>query len=122
MQDSGSMMPYTLLQIIAVPLVASWVTLLVAPRKNQWPAWIAIAALCYTTLLLVFAGWNVYAGEILHEQYAIGPLVSFNLLADGLSLPVALIINLICLALALYSIHYVDHRIEMIYGDIDDKT
>ena len=115
-------MPYILLQIIAVPLVASWGALLVVPRKNRWPAWIAIAALCYTTLLLVLAGWKVYAGEILHEQYAIGPQVSFNLLADGLSLPVALIINLICLSLAFYSIHYVEHRIEIIYGDIDDKT
>lgn len=116
------MIPYILLQIVAVPLVASWASLLVVPRKNRWPAWIAIAALCYTTLLLVLAGWRVYAGDILHEQYTIGPQVSFNLLADGLSLPVALIINLICLALAFYSIHYVEHRIELIYGDIDDKT
>jgi len=62
------MIPYILLQIVAVPLVASWATLLVVPRKNRWPAWIAIAALCYTTLLLVLAGWRVYTGEIIHEQ------------------------------------------------------
>jgi NADH-quinone oxidoreductase subunit M len=116
------MIPYILLQIVAVPLVASWAAFLIRPRKNRWSAWIAIAALCYTTLLLVLAGWRVYAGEIIREQYAIGPQVSFNLLADGLSLPVALIINLISLALAFYSIHYVEHRIELIYGDIDDKT
>ncbi|MDY6844104.1 MAG: proton-conducting transporter membrane subunit, partial [Thermodesulfobacteriota bacterium] len=38
------------------------------------------------------------------------------------SLPVALIVNLICIALSLYSIHYVDHRIELIYGEVDKKT
>ena len=115
-------MPYILLQIVAVPLVASCATFLIRPCKDRRPAWIAIAALCYTMLLLVLVGLQIYEGEILHEQYAIGPQVSFNLLADGLSLPVALIINLICLALAFYSIHYVEHRIELIYGDIDDKT
>ena len=115
-------MPYLLLQIVAVPLVASWAVFLIRPRKNRRPAWIAIGALCYTTLLLSLAGLQLHGGEILREQYAIGPLVSVNLLADGLSLPVALIINLICLALALYSIHYVEHRIELIYGNIDDKT
>jgi len=116
------MIPYILLQIVAVPLVASWAAFLIRPRKNRRPAWIAVAALCYTTLLLALAGLRIYEGEILHEQYPIGPQVSFNLLADGLSLPVALIINLICLALAFYSIHYVKHRIDLIYGDIDDKT
>ena len=115
-------MPYILLQIVAVPLVVSALMLTNRPRKNRQPAWIAIAALCYTTLLLFLAGWRIYQGDVLHEQYVIGPQVSFNLLADGLSLPVALIINFICLALALYSIHYVEHRIELIYGDIDDKT
>ena len=116
------MIPYILLQIVAVPLIASWAILLIRPQKNRRPAWIVVAALCYTTLLLVLAGWQIYAGKILHERYPVGPQVSLNLLADGLSLPVALIINLICLALALYSIHYVDHRIELIYGEIDDKT
>ena len=122
MQDSGSIMPYILLQIVAVPLVVSSLMLMNPPHKNRRPAWIAIVALCYTTLLQALAGLQIYEGEILHEQYTIGPQVSFNLLADGLSLPVALIINLICLALAFYSIHYVEHRIELIYGDIDDKT
>jgi len=116
------MIPCILLQIVAVPLFASWAMLLVGPRKNRRPAWIAIAALCYTTLLLTLAGWRIYIGEILHEQYTIGPEISFNLLADGLSLPVAFIINLICVALAFYSIHYVEHRIDLIYGDIDAKT
>jgi len=48
--------------------------------------------------------------------------VSLDLLADGLSLPVGLIVNLICLALAFYSLHYVDHRIELIYATADHQT
>jgi formate hydrogenlyase subunit 3/multisubunit Na+/H+ antiporter MnhD subunit len=115
-------MPYLLLQIVAVPLAASLAMLLVRPAKNRQPAWIAIAAVSYTTVLLVVAGLQVSAGEVLTEQYPLGPGFSFNLAADGLSLPVALIINLICLALAFYSIHYVEHRMELIYGEIDDTT
>ena len=115
-------MPYLLLQIVAVPLIASMAMLLVRPAKNRRPAWIAIAAVAYTTLLLVLAGLRVSAGEIIFEQYPIGPDFSFNLSGDGLSLPVGLIINLICLALAFYSIHYVEHRIELIYGELDATT
>ena len=115
-------MPNLLLQIVAVPLIASLAMLLVRPANNRRPAWIAIAAVVYTTLLLVLAALRITAGEMILEQYRIGPHFSFNLAADGLSLPVGLIINLICLALAFYSIHYVEHRIELIYGKIDDTT
>jgi NADH-quinone oxidoreductase subunit M len=61
-------------------------------------------------------------GEVILEKYFLGPEVSLNLLADGLSLPIALIINLICLALAFYSIHYVEHRIDLIYGKTDTRV
>ena len=110
-------MPYLLLQIVFVPLIASLAMLLVKPDRHRQPAWITIAVVAYTTVLLVMAGMRVSAGDIILEQYAIGPGFSFNLAADGLSLPVGLIINLICLALAFYSIHYVEHRIELIYGN-----
>ena len=56
-------------------------------------------------------------GTLIFLQQAVPQIIeALNLLADGLSLPVALIINLICLALAFFSIHYVEHRIELIYG------
>ena len=116
------MIPYLLLQIVVVPVIASLAMILIRPRKNRQSAWIAIVSLAYTSLLLALAGIRIYAGEIIFEQYPIGPDVSFNLMADGLSLPVAFIINLICLALAVYSIPYIEHRIELIYGDIDDKS
>ncbi len=112
-----------LLQIVTLPLVASLAMLLVRPAKNRQPAWIAIAAVAYTTVLLVLVGIRVSAGEVILEQYPIGPHFSFNLSGDGLSLPVGMIINMVCLALAFYSILYVEHRIVLIYkGKIDDTT
>ena len=117
------MMPYLLLQIVALPLVASVVIgFSRTANKSRKSSWIAIATLAYTTLLLGIAGLRIYAGEVIFEKYPLGPEVSLNLLADGLSLPVALIINLICVALAFYSLHYVEHRIELIYGEIDPQT
>ncbi len=116
-------MPYLLLQIVGLPLVAAAVTGFTrSARKSHLPGWITIATLVYTTLLLGFAGIRVYGGEVLREQYFIGPEVSLNMLADGLSLPMALIINLICLALAIYSLHYVEHRIELIYGQCSHRV
>ena len=116
-------MPYLLLQIVALPLVASVVIgFSRTANKSRKSSWIAIATLAYTTLLLGIAGLRIYAGEVIFEKYPLGPEVSLNLLADGLSLPVALIINLICVALAFYSLHYVEHRIELIYGEIDPQT
>ncbi len=39
-----------------------------------------------------------------------------------MKVPIALVVNIICLALLFYSLHYVDHRIELIYPDADEKT
>jgi formate hydrogenlyase subunit 3/multisubunit Na+/H+ antiporter MnhD subunit len=111
-------MPCLLLQIVGLPIAASIVIGFTrGARKNYRPAWITIATLVYTTVLLGIVGLRLHRGDVILEQYFLGPDVSLNLLADGLSLPVALIINLICLALASYSIHYVEHRIEVIYAD-----
>ena len=96
-------MPYLLLQIVIVPIAVSVVIGFTRnAKKARRSGWIAIATLSYTTLILGIAGLRIYAGEVIFEKYPLGPEISLNLLADGLSLPVALIINLICLALAFY--------------------
>ena len=116
-------MPYLLLQIVAVPLIASVVIGFTRSANiSRKSGWITIATLAYTTLLLGIAGFRIYTGEVIFEKYPLGPEISLNLLADGLSLPVAFIINLICVALAVYSMPYVEHRIELIYGKIDPQT
>ena len=116
------MIPYILLQIVVVPIIASLFIFLTRPLVGRKAGWIAGIALLYTTALLCIAGIRVSQGEIIYEEYPLGALVNLNLLADGLSLPVALIVNLCCVALAFYSIHYVEHRIELIYGDVDERT
>ena len=110
-----------LIQIVMVPLAAAVLVLTFRLRRESASGWITIAALAYTTVLLIYSGIRVAShGEIL-EQYSIGPDVSLNLLADGLSLPVALVINLICLALASYSLHYVSHRIDILYPEANKQ-
>jgi len=116
------MIPHILLQIVIVPIIASLFIFLTRPKMGEKAGWVAAITLLYTTVLLCIAGIRVYQGEIIYEEYPIGPKVRFDLLADGLSLPVALIINLCCVALAFYSMHYVEHRIEAIYGKVDKRT
>jgi formate hydrogenlyase subunit 3/multisubunit Na+/H+ antiporter MnhD subunit len=117
------MIPYLLLQIVFAPLVSA-IIILVVLRSGKWrrAGWVAIGTLVYTSVLLCMAGFRVYHNGEIFEKYAMGPDVSLNLLADGLSLPVALIINFICLALAFYSLHYVEHRIGLIYPTNDRNT
>ena len=111
-----------LIQIVAAPLLAAILVLALRVRREFASGWIVIITLAYTTVLLIWAGIRVAGeGQIL-ETYAIGPEVSLNLMADGLSLPVALVTNLICLALASYSLHYVGHRIDIIYPDAGEQT
>jgi formate hydrogenlyase subunit 3/multisubunit Na+/H+ antiporter MnhD subunit len=116
-------MPHVLLQIIIVPIIASFL-ILFSRKIIGWKAgWIAIASLVYTSALLCLVGLNIYQGIPIYEEYPlIGNFMQFDLMADGLSLPIALIINLICGVLALYSRHYVEHRVDILYGAADNNT
>jgi NADH-quinone oxidoreductase subunit M len=105
-----------------VPVIAALFILLTRRILRRKVRFVPCITLLYTTALLFIAGISVYQGTPIHEEYGWGPYVSFGLLADGLSLPVALIINIICTALSFYSLHYVEHRIEIIYGAEDEKT
>jgi NADH-quinone oxidoreductase subunit M len=116
------MMPHILLQILGGPVIASVFIFLTRYKIGRKAGWIAGTTLLYTTALLCIAGLRLYQGGIIYEEYPLGPKVRFDLLADGLSLPIALIINLCCVVLAFYSIHYIEHRIDVIYGEADKKT
>ncbi|MFH1976809.1 MAG: complex I subunit 5 family protein [Pseudomonadota bacterium] len=116
------MTSHILIQTIFVPITAAVLILFTRSKKGYHAGWITIGALIYTSILLCKTGMNIFEKGPVFEDYVIGPDVSLNLLADGLSLPIALIINIICLALAFYSLHYVDHRIELIYPHADEKT
>ena len=72
----------------------------------------------YTTCLVMLAGVQVYRGEVLVEEYwLIAPDIRLGLMADGLSVPTLAVVILLCTALALYSIRYIEHRVEILYGD-----
>jgi len=116
------MTSHILIQTVFVPIIAAILILFTKSKKGHHAGWITIGTLIYTTILLSVAGMNIFDKGPVFEGYTLGPEVSLNLLADGLSLPIALIVNIICVVLALYSLHYVDHRIELIYPHADEKT
>lgn len=113
--------PYVLLQVILVPIAAAIVCIPLGRRYGAKAGWVAVGALAYTTLLLVNVGLNLWNGQApLYEVYYWSTAtfsLSFGFLADGLGLPVALIMNLVCAASAAFSIRYMEHRIDQLYGE-----
>nr|QNO57220.1 F(420)H(2) dehydrogenase subunit M [Methanosarcinales archaeon ANME-1 ERB7] len=116
------MMPYILTQTIIVPVIAAIVILLTRRILAKKAGFIAGIALLYTTALLCIMSIRLYQGTVISEGFEWGPYVSFGLLADGLSLPIALIINIICTALAFHSLRYMEQRVDILYGEEDEKT
>src|SRR5512138_1133084 len=115
-----TVIPAVLLQIIIVPLIAAVACVFLGKRLKKNTGWIAAAATLYTTALLAYVAVQMWTqGGTLLETYTWGNVVfqlDFGFFADGLSLPVSLAMNIICAAMTIYSINYIDHRIEHIYG------
>jgi formate hydrogenlyase subunit 3/multisubunit Na+/H+ antiporter MnhD subunit len=111
---------YLLVQTILAPLITAFVCALVGKRLKKNLGWVAFAGAAYTTAILAYVGVQIWTqGGVITETYNWGTVVfalKFNLLADGLSLPVALIMSIICAAMTIYSINYMDHKIEVMYG------
>ena len=102
-------------------LAATFIPLLVTPlaygigRKAGINAatWLSFGALAVSTgLLLVPAMW-IYNGhhQTYVETYKWGQFGDFGLRLDGLSLPFALIIYILCTVIALYSKPYMVHKV-----------
>jgi formate hydrogenlyase subunit 3/multisubunit Na+/H+ antiporter MnhD subunit len=116
--------PYALLQVIVIPIITAAICLPLGKKLGKNLGWIAAIALFYTTFLLASVGYDVWTNGAVKETYGWGSAVftiNFNLSADGLSLPVALIMNLVCAACSIYSVRYMEHRIEQLYGK-DNKN
>lgn len=102
-------------------LAATFIPLLVAPiaygigRKSGVNAatWFSFAALAVSTGLLAIPAIGIYNGStpVYTETYVWGQFGNFGLRLDGLSLPFALIIYILCTVLALYSKPYMVHKI-----------
>lgn len=115
-----TLMPYILLQTVLVPLIAAFACTFLGKRLKKNLGWVATAAMIYVTALLAYLVVELWiqGGQIV-ESYYWGNVVfslDFGLLGDGLSVPVALIMSIVCTAMTVYSINYMDHRIEHLYG------
>ncbi len=111
--------PFVLLQTVLVPLTAAILCGILGRYLKKNAAWIAIAALAYVTALLAVVGVQVWQGGAVTEVYGWGNVVyslKFGFSADGLSLPVAFVLSLVCTAAAVYSVKYMERRIETVYG------
>ena len=116
-------MPGLLLQILLTPFISAAVVFFTRRWIGRWAGWLTAGTLFYTTLLVVFAGFQVVQGQVLSEEYLIiAPAIRLGLLADGLSLPTLAVILLLCTTLAVYSIGYIKHRIEVLYQDQSLET
>jgi NADH-quinone oxidoreductase subunit M len=102
-------------------LAATFLPLLTAPiayalgRKSGVNAvtWFSFGILAISTGLLLIPSVAVYAnpGTVYAESYQWSQFGNFGLRIDGLSLPFALIIYILCTVLALYSKPYMIHKI-----------
>ena len=112
-------MPGVLLQILLAPIAAAAINYTIRRVPGHSVGWIATGTLLYTTALVVWVGVAVSQGDVVTEEYwLIAPDIRFGLLADGLSLPTLAVVLLLCAALSMYSIRYIEHRVETIYGDL----
>jgi len=111
------MLKGVLLQAVLVPLLASLLAARTGHRLRQKTGWLVGLVLTYQTCLLILIAARVWSSGPLVERYNWSPIPQINvkLVADGLSAPVALVMALICTCLGLYSIHYIDYRINVLY-------
>ena len=114
------MFQFLLLQSVIIPIVAALLCYALAPKAGKWVGWLAFAAVFATTFILVAFGWNqVYSGGSIAESYTWAPTagLTFGFLADGLSYPIAILVNLVLGATAVYSMPYMEKRIKSLYGE-----
>ncbi|MDG6989819.1 MAG: NADH dehydrogenase [Nitrososphaerota archaeon] len=115
------MYQYLLLSSVVIPIVAAALCYLAAPWLGRRVGWVAFAALFITTAALVFADGPVLfsGGAVPAESYAWAPSagLTFGFLADGLSFPIAVLVNLVLAATAVYSMPYMQARIKILYGE-----
>lgn len=108
-----------LIQSVLVPIILSPVAYFLGRKYGSKSAWFTFAALLYSTLVLLLAAAqsNPYS-ETYHffpQSLAGSPLLSslgtVGFLVDGISIPFAATIYILCTAVALYSVPYMKHRI-----------
>ncbi|MBI3858623.1 MAG: hypothetical protein HY296_00050 [Thaumarchaeota archaeon] len=113
--------PYILLQAVLVPLVAAGISFLAGPRLGKKVGWVGFLGISLSTVaLLISGGDEAYSGGKILEGYDWAPSAGlrFGFLADGLSFPVLVLVNLVLAATAVYSMPYMEKRVQALYGEV----
>jgi proton-translocating NADH-quinone oxidoreductase chain M len=106
---------YFLLAATFIPLLLAPVAYTIGRKAGAKSAtWFSFGALAVSTGLMLIPAIGVYTGQqtVYVEQYAWGQFGNFGLRLDGLSLPFALIIYILCTVIALYSRPYMVHKVK----------
>src|SRR5918996_1507232 len=106
---------YFLLAATFIPLLLAPVAYGIGRKAGAKPAtWFSFGALAVSTGLLLIPAVGVYTGQqtVYVEEYEWGQFGDFGLRLDGLSLPFALIIYILCTVIALYSRPYMVHKVK----------
>ena len=105
---------YYLLIATFLPLLLSPVVYVIAKKGGANSAtWLSFGILAISTMLLFVASFSLQGGRTAYvESYTWSQFGNFGLRIDGLSLPFAIIINILCTVLTLYSKPYMLHKIK----------
>src|ERR671929_1201849 len=106
-------MAYFLLAATFLPLLMSPVSYILGRRIGiNAVTWFSFGILAISTALLFVSAATLHGGQSAYvESYPWSQFGNFGLRLDGLSLPFALIIYILCTALALYSKPYMVHKV-----------
>ena len=96
------------------PIAVSAIALILGRKLAHNTGWLASLVFLYTLLFSVIAATQVASGATLVEEYDWAPNIGLviGLRADGLNTPLVLTINLLSLAVSMYSVPYVRSMIE----------
>lgn len=114
---------YYLLIATFLPLLVSPVAYILAKKSgSNATTWFSFGILAISTLLLFIASSTLQGGRTAYvESYPWSQFGNFGLRIDGLSLPFAIIINILCTVLTLYSKPYMLHKIKESFKENFDK-
>ena len=114
---------YYLLIATFLPLLLSPVVYVIAKKRGaNSSTWLSFGILAISTTLLFMASFSLQGGRTAYiESYTWSQFGNFGLRIDGLSLPFAIIINILCTVLTLYSKPYMLHKIKESFKENFDK-
>ncbi len=105
---------YYLMAAIFLPLLLSPVAFILGRKKGiQLVTWFSFGVLAISTCFLLTPILSIDKDNPIHEEsFSWSQFGNFGLRLDGLSIPFAIIIYILCTVLALYSKPYMLHKIQ----------